>query len=111
MGLLARLPLQRQLGRPRQAVRPRRLAGHHHDRRHWRPRVHDYTKDAITKLVAGGARPDMVQIGNEITPGMLIHRCDSGGLPLAESPDTTPSTARISREGGGGGTGPTWACC
>ena len=43
--------------------------------------VHDYTKDAITQLIAGGARPDMVQIGNETTPGMLIHRCDSGGSP------------------------------
>ena len=45
--------------------------------------VHDYTKDAITQLVAGGARPDMVQIGNEETPGLLIHLCDSRGLPLA----------------------------
>jgi arabinogalactan endo-1,4-beta-galactosidase len=43
--------------------------------------VHDYTKDAITQLIAGGARPDMVQIGNEITPGMLIHRCDADGQP------------------------------
>ena len=50
--------------------------------------VHDYTKDAITKLVAGGARPDMVQIGNETTPGMLIHRCDSGGHPTGENPIT-----------------------
>ena len=32
-------------------------------------------------MVAGGARPDMVQIGNEITPGMLIHHCDTGGQP------------------------------
>ena len=45
--------------------------------------VHDYTKDAITQLIAGGARPDMVQIGNESTPGILIHLCDSGGLPKA----------------------------
>ena len=45
--------------------------------------VHDYTKDAITQLIAGGARPDMVQIGNEETPGLLIHLCDSRGLPLA----------------------------
>ncbi len=45
--------------------------------------VHDYTKDVITQLVAGGARPDMVQIGNEETPGLLIHLCDSRGLPLA----------------------------
>jgi arabinogalactan endo-1,4-beta-galactosidase len=50
--------------------------------------VHDYTKDAITKLIAGGARPDMVQIGNEITPGMLIHRCDGSGHPTGENPIT-----------------------
>jgi len=45
--------------------------------------VHDYTKDAITQLIAGGARPDMVQIGNESTPGILIHLCDAGGRPRA----------------------------
>ena len=45
--------------------------------------VHDYTKDAITKLIAGGARPDMVQIGNESTPGILIHLCDAAGHPRA----------------------------
>ena len=50
--------------------------------------VHDYTKDAITQLVAGGARPDMVQIGNETTPGMLLHRCDSGGQPTGNNPVT-----------------------
>lgn len=50
--------------------------------------LHDYTKDAITKLVAGGARPDMVQIGNETTPGMLLHRCDSGGQPTGSNPVT-----------------------
>src|SRR6185436_12917106 len=47
--------------------------------------VHDYTKDAIMRLVAGGARPDMVQIGNETTPGMLIHRCNSGGQPTGDN--------------------------
>jgi arabinogalactan endo-1,4-beta-galactosidase len=50
--------------------------------------VHDYTQDAVLQLVAAGARPDMVQIGNEITPGMLIHRCDSGGLPTGQNPVT-----------------------
>jgi arabinogalactan endo-1,4-beta-galactosidase len=50
--------------------------------------VHDYTKDAIAKLTAGGARPDMVQIGNETTPGMLLHRCDSGGQPTGNNPIT-----------------------
>jgi len=41
--------------------------------------VHDYTKNAITQLIAGGARPDMVQIGNETTPGMLLHVCNAQG--------------------------------
>jgi arabinogalactan endo-1,4-beta-galactosidase len=50
--------------------------------------VHDYTKDSITKLIAGGARPAMVQIGNETTPGMLMHRCDSGGQPTGSNPVT-----------------------
>jgi len=50
--------------------------------------VHDYTKDAIMQLVSGGARPDMVQIGNETTPGMLLHRCDSGGQPTGNNPIT-----------------------
>jgi arabinogalactan endo-1,4-beta-galactosidase len=47
--------------------------------------LHDYVKDAITKLVAGGARPDMVQIGNETTPGMLLHVCDAGGQPTGNN--------------------------
>jgi arabinogalactan endo-1,4-beta-galactosidase len=50
--------------------------------------LHDYTKDSITKLVEGGGRPDMVQVGNETTPGMLIHRCDSGGQPMGNNPVT-----------------------
>jgi arabinogalactan endo-1,4-beta-galactosidase len=44
--------------------------------------LHDYTKASIQALIAAGARPDMVQIGNETTPGMLLHHCDSGGQPL-----------------------------
>ncbi|MFO7180769.1 MAG: glycosyl hydrolase 53 family protein [Pseudomonadota bacterium] len=32
-----------------------------------------YTKDVIETAIAAGARPDMVQVGNEITPGMLMH--------------------------------------
>src|SRR5215471_315011 len=51
--------------------------------------LHDYTKDAITKLVAGGARPDMVQIGNETTPGMLLHICDARGQPTTTAPPVT----------------------
>jgi arabinogalactan endo-1,4-beta-galactosidase len=35
--------------------------------------VKAYTADVIQEAVSAGARPDMVQIGNEITPGMLMH--------------------------------------
>jgi arabinogalactan endo-1,4-beta-galactosidase len=51
--------------------------------------LHDYVKSAITALIAGGARPDMVQIGNETTPGMLLHICDSGGQPTGTAPKVT----------------------
>jgi arabinogalactan endo-1,4-beta-galactosidase len=33
--------------------------------------VFEYTRDTIVALREGGAMPDMVQIGNEITPGLL----------------------------------------
>lgn len=33
--------------------------------------VYEYTRDSITAFARVGAIPDMVQIGNEITPGML----------------------------------------
>lgn len=35
--------------------------------------VRDYTADVVQTAVAAGARPDMVQVGNEISPGMLMH--------------------------------------
>jgi arabinogalactan endo-1,4-beta-galactosidase len=44
--------------------------------------LQSYVQSSITALVSGGARPDMVQIGNETTPGMLLHICDSGGHPI-----------------------------
>jgi arabinogalactan endo-1,4-beta-galactosidase len=34
--------------------------------------VQAYTVDVLTALASAGALPDMVQVGNEITPGMLI---------------------------------------
>lgn len=34
-------------------------------------RVEEYSKDVITQLKNAGAMPDMVQVGNEITGGML----------------------------------------
>lgn len=36
--------------------------------------VYAYTKDLMNALKAAGATPDMVQIGNETTPGILIHK-------------------------------------
>lgn len=33
--------------------------------------VRDYTREVVAALRAAGAMPDMVQVGNEITPGML----------------------------------------
>lgn len=36
-------------------------------------RVSTYTAEVLNALVAAGARPDMVQVGNEITPGLLVH--------------------------------------
>ena len=39
--------------------------------------VYAYTKDLMNALVAAGATPDMVQIGNETTPGILIHKPNS----------------------------------
>lgn len=33
--------------------------------------IFDYTRDTITAFREAGALPDMVQVGNEITPGML----------------------------------------
>ena len=43
-------------------------------------KTHDWTEDAIAQLKAAGAEPDMVQVGNEITPGMMVdHLPDHGG--------------------------------
>ncbi|MBN2575075.1 MAG: glycosyl hydrolase 53 family protein, partial [Deltaproteobacteria bacterium] len=54
--------------------------------------VYEYTKDSITKLIAGSARPEMVQVGNEITPGMLMHVCDSNGEPTGSARVTGSSS-------------------
>ena len=39
--------------------------------------VYAYTKDLMIALKNAGATPDMVQIGNETTPGILIHKPNS----------------------------------
>jgi arabinogalactan endo-1,4-beta-galactosidase len=45
--------------------------------------VRAYTTEAIAQLVAAGARPDMVQTGNDITPGVEL----SPGAALGASSD------------------------
>lgn len=39
--------------------------------------VYAYTKDLMIALKNAGATPDMVQVGNETTPGILIHKPNS----------------------------------
>jgi arabinogalactan endo-1,4-beta-galactosidase len=43
--------------------------------------LHDYTQSAVSALVGAGARPDMVQLGNDITPGIEL----SPGTPLGST--------------------------
>jgi arabinogalactan endo-1,4-beta-galactosidase len=37
-------------------------------------KMHDWTEDAITQMRSAGVQPDMVQVGNEITPGLMTDR-------------------------------------
>ena len=37
-------------------------------------KMHDWTKDAVMQMRDAGAEPDMVQVGNEITPGLMTDR-------------------------------------
>jgi arabinogalactan endo-1,4-beta-galactosidase len=46
-------------------------------------KVYDYTKDAVSQLKAAAARPDIVQIGNEITGGMLWNTGKASGSDFA----------------------------
>jgi len=55
--------------------------------------LHDYTLSAITALKDAGATPDMVEIGNEITPGMLFSICDNFGIPTAVRPEVNGRTS------------------
>jgi len=41
--------------------------------------VRTYTRNLVSALDQAGARPEMVQVGNESTPGMLVH------IPTADS--------------------------
>jgi arabinogalactan endo-1,4-beta-galactosidase len=37
-------------------------------------KMHDWTKDAIAQMRAAGVQPDIVQVGNEISPGLMTDR-------------------------------------
>ncbi|MDR3284117.1 MAG: glycosyl hydrolase 53 family protein [Treponema sp.] len=56
--------------------------------------VYDYTLDTILELKAAGAEPDMVQIGNEIRPGMLMTTGGSGSVI-----DTAANLGRVLEAG------------
>ncbi len=46
-------------------------------------KVYEYTKDALTQLKAASAMPDIVQVGNEITSGMLWENGKASGSSFA----------------------------
>jgi arabinogalactan endo-1,4-beta-galactosidase len=54
-------------------------------------KMHDWTKEAVTQMQDAGAAPDMVQVGNEITPGMMMDR--GGGT------SNWPQLARLLKAG------------
>lgn len=64
--------------------------------------VYAYTKDFLEDAIAAGARPDMVQIGNEITPGMLVH------LPGQNTDCWGNNPGSVSPIGGGNSTSAGW---
>ena len=53
--------------------------------------VHDYTRASIQTLVDGGARPEIAQIGNETTPGMIMHVPNNPSDPDGTLTTTTPN--------------------
>ncbi len=65
-------------------------------------RVGQYTRDLLETLRSAGALPDMVQVGNEITPGMLIH------IPTA-STDCWGNNGRVNSGPTGQSSNSNWA--
>lgn len=53
--------------------------------------VFEYTRDTIGAFRSAGAEPDMVQVGNEITPGML--------WPIGRLPENWPAFAELVKAG------------
>lgn len=54
-------------------------------------KIYDYTKESLQRLVKDGATPDFIQIGNEISYGMLwsatVNRSSQTNRCFANSPD------------------------
>jgi len=43
-------------------------------------KIYEYTKESLQKMIAAGATPDMIQIGNEISYGMLWGKRATGSM-------------------------------
>ena len=95
MGLLVDFHYSDNWADPGQAVRAGRLAGFT-TIADLRPPSTTTPRTPSPSSIAGGARPDMVQIGNESTPGILIHLCDAAGGPGRASPATTGQWRHLS---------------
>ena len=62
-------------------------------------KVHDYTAGVLATLKADGTLPDLVQVGNEITPGMLWPDGKLDGKTPAESEAKWTAFARLVKAG------------
>ena len=82
------------LGGPRQANQARGVGGRHAGAAR-EPTSRLHAKRQHPALVAAGARPDMVQIGNEITPGMHL----TPGAALGRDPRRWPAARAAPRSG------------
>jgi arabinogalactan endo-1,4-beta-galactosidase len=60
--------------------------------------VYSYTKDAVSQLKAASAMPDMVQVGNEITGGMLWESGRASGSNFANLATLLKAGIRAVRE-------------
>jgi arabinogalactan endo-1,4-beta-galactosidase len=62
-------------------------------------KVHDYTADVLKQLAADGTSPDIVQIGNEITAGMIWPDGKVGGVPEAQRAEQWAKVSRLLNAG------------
>jgi arabinogalactan endo-1,4-beta-galactosidase len=74
---------------PANQVPPRAWQGKSHDQ--LTQAVFEYTRDSLVAFREAGVMPDMVQIGNEITPGML--------WPDGKLPDNWPNFIELLKAG------------